>query len=200
MKIYFAPASPYARKVRVLAHETGIHDRIQWLAVDPWSSEELRRINPLGKVPALLLADGRGLYDSTVICEYLDAVAGQHRAFPAVGAARWRALRLQSLGDGLCEALVRRRVELQRPAEQRSEETVSRQGEAIDAAGDVLDAEAERFCETPTIGEMAVGCALGYLDFRCPGQTWRTRWPHLAHWYAGFAQRASMLATQPPAS
>src|SRR5512143_2032868 len=107
MRIYFAPVSPYARKVRVLAHEAGIHDRIHWLPVDPLNSEELRRINPLGKVPALLLPDGRSYCDSPLICEYLDAVSG-HRAFPSVGEARWRALRLQALGDGLCDALVRR--------------------------------------------------------------------------------------------
>jgi glutathione S-transferase len=199
MKVLFTPTSPFARKVRVLAHEAGIHDRIHWLFADPWTSEELRKVNPLGKVPALLLPDGRCLCDSPLICEYLDAVSG-HRAFPSVGDARWRALQLQALGDGLCDALVRKRMETLLPAEHRSEAVLARQSEAVDAACTVLDAEADRFCETPTIGEMSVACSLGYIDFRFPDHQWRPRWPHLAHWYARFSERASMQATVPPAS
>jgi glutathione S-transferase len=196
MRIYFAPTSPYARKVRVLAHEVGIHDRIKWLSTDPWTSEELRRANPLGKVPALLLPDGQCLFDSPVICEYLDAVAG-HRAFPPVGEARWRALRRQALGDGLCDALVRRRVEAQRLSGEQARDVIARQSEAIDAGAAALEAEADRFPEAPTIGEIAVGCALGYLDFRCPDDGWRQRWPRLAHWYVAFSDRSSMRATRP---
>ena len=197
MKIYFAPSSPYARKVRVLAHEAGIHERIHWIEIDPWRSEELRRINPLGKVPALLLPDGRSYCDSTLICEYLDAVSG-HRAFPAVGEARWRALRLQALADGCCDALGRWQAELWQPPDRRSEAVIARQAEAVDTTAATFDGEADRFSEVPTIGEMAVACAVACLDHQRPEYHWRSQWPHLAHWYERFAERPSMRATLPP--
>jgi len=199
MKLRYSLTSPFARKVRIALHELGLVEQVELVVTDPWTEARLRAENPLGKVPALVLENGEGLYDSPVICEYLDFLGGG-RLFPPAGAARWRALRLQALGDGLAEAIVRRFVENRRPAAERWQLVISRQGEAIAAALGALESEsAELAPASPTIGEIAVAAALGYLDLRAPDSAWRAAQPTLARWLAGFAERPSFTATQPPA-
>ncbi|MDJ0951049.1 MAG: glutathione S-transferase N-terminal domain-containing protein [Alphaproteobacteria bacterium] len=198
MKLRYSPTSPYVRKVSVTAVETGLADQIERVQTDPWAAEtDLGASNPLGKVPALITDEGDVLFDSPVICEYLDSRSDTAALFPKEGAARWRVLRLQALGDGILDAAVLRLLEGRRPDELQSVAWADRQKAAIDRALNQLEREADGLDGPVTIGQIAVGCGLGYLDFRFPGDDWRAGRPRLAAWYEGFAQRESMQATIP---
>lgn len=198
MKLYFNPASPYVRKVRVTAHELGFAGEIELISISltPVSpSDALRSSNPVGKIPALILADGSALYDSPVICEYLDALAGGGRVFPAAGAARWTALRRQALADGIMDAAVLARYEeAVRPKELRWQEWVDGQFLKIRTALDALEREKLDTCD---IGTISIACALGYLDLRFPSEAWRTSRPGLTAWLASIGNRPSLVATAP---
>ena len=199
MKLYMNPASPFARKARVVAHELDLTRLIEEISVNPHASEELRRINPLGKIPVLVLNDGSTLIDSPVICEYLNDLGGG-KFFPGTNlwrevSGRWRALTLQALGDGIADAAVARVYEGRRPPELQSEAAIHKQTAVIARSLDAL--ERARFAEPATIGEIALACALGYIDFRLPELEWRTTRPNLHGWFGSFAQRASMQATMP---
>ncbi len=199
MQLYFNPASPFARKVRIAAHELGLSDRIELitLSLTPVSPhDELRSRNPLGKIPALIIEDGPALYDSPVICEYLDAMVGGHRIFPAPGAARWTALRRQALADGIMDAAVLVRYEQAvRPQELRWQAWVEGQLLKIRTALDAL--EREQLQSALDIGTISIACALGYLDLRFAGEGWRTSRPRLAAWLEALGPRPSLLTTAP---
>ena len=199
MRLFFSAASPYVRKVRIVAIETGLDDTIELVPVDVWDeSTDLRAHNPLAKVPALAIDGGPTLFDSAVICEYLDAQGTGAKVIPADGPARWAALRRQALADGVLDACVLARLEaVFRTPEQRSQRWVDRQALAITSALDRLEAEADELGEPPTIGEIAAACALGYRDFRFAGVDWRTTRPRLAAWYEAFRKRPSMRQTEP---
>ncbi|KQP12882.1 glutathione S-transferase [Pseudorhodoferax sp. Leaf265] len=201
MQLLYAPTSPFVRKVMVCAHLSGQAARIQWLdsAAHPVRRDgRIAAHNPLAKVPTLILDDGQSLYDSRVICEYIDSLGGAG-IFPAAGPARWTALTRQALGDGLLDAALLARYELTaRPAEVQwpvwREALLTKVAaclQAIDAAAPELATAA------PTIGEIAIGCGLGYLDFRFPELDWRSSHPAAARWHAGFAQLPAMQATLP---
>ena len=199
MKLYFSPASPYARKVRISALELGLSERIELLPVtlSPVSPHaQLREHNPLGKIPVLLTDSGEALYDSPVICEYLDALAGGGRLWPAAGPGRWQALRRQALADGITDAAVLVRYEQTvRPEALRWNEWIEGQRLKIRTALAVLETES---LEGPfDIGAISIACALGYLDLRFPQERWRDQRPHLANWFAALAQRPSLVATAP---
>ena len=194
MKLYGTPISPFARKAMVIAHELGL--KLQVLP-RPDDAEEFRRINPLGKIPALVLDDGSVLIDSPVICEYLSEYGGG-KFFPGMSlwrqnSGRWKALGLQALGDGIADAIVARVVECRQPAP--NEAHITRHIAAVEAGLDAL--ERTKFAEYPTIGEIAVGCAIGYLDFRLPDLDWRATRPKLSAWYGKFSEYPSMKATAP---
>ncbi|NVK41202.1 MAG: glutathione S-transferase [Oceanospirillaceae bacterium] len=199
MKLYFSPASPFARKVLVVAHEAGMADRIEILGskASPVATDmTIAASNPLGQVPSVLLPDGQPLHDSRVICEYLDSLAGAG-LFPA-GEARWPVLTLQSLADGILDAALLARYETAlRPEPLRWKAWEDGQMRKIQRGLDQLDAEAGGFVDRVDIATIAIGCALGYLDFRFPHFDWRGGRDRLDAWYAGFAQRPSMQATQP---
>lgn len=206
MRLLYAPTSPFARKARISILELGLAGQVELVPTDPWTAKTLRASNPLAKVPVLQLPDGVTLYDSPVICEFLDTYAVMEgirpeagRLFPQRGPQRWRSLRRQALGDGFAEAIIRRFVELRRPAEQRSEAVLARQDAAIEAVLDVLEQEATSLFETPSIGEIAIACALSYYDFRYPEAGWRGGRSDLARWFAVFDARPSMQATRHPA-
>ena len=199
MKLYTNPASPYSRKARIVIRELDLTRLVEEINVNPAASDELRRINPLGKIPVLVLKDGSTLVDSPVICEYLNDLGGG-KLFPGMSvwrevSWRWRALTLQALGDGICDAAVARIYEGRRPPELQSEPVVHKHVAAITRSLDVLDHS--RFAEAITIGEIAVACALGYLDFRLPELSWRETRPNLRDWYENFAQYPSMKDTWP---
>lgn len=199
MQLYSSTASPFGRKVTVSAHELGLAGRIQIrnIRLSPGRPHaELRTHNPLSKVPALITDDGEALYDSAVICEYLDSLAGGNRLFPAPGPARWTALRRQALGDGLAEAAALVRYEqIARPTTLRWQEWIESQFLRIRAGLDALEKES---LDGPfDIGAISLACALGYLDLRFPGERWRETHPQLAAWLATVSGRPSLAATRP---
>ena len=198
MKLRYSPTSPYVRKVSVVAIETGLETRIEREPTDiRVPSDDFHRDNPLGKVPVLITAGGETLYDSPVICEYLDSLHDGLKLFPPPGGARWRALRRQALADGILDASVLARLETLRPASEQSPTWIVRQREKIERGIDALAEEAAMLSGPCTIGQIAIGCALGFVDFRMPELDWRRGRSGLANWYDGFAARASMTETVP---
>jgi glutathione S-transferase len=198
MRLHWSSRSPFVRKVMVVAHEAGVADRIERIptvvALTKPDLDVLRR-NPLGKIPTLLLEDGGVLYDSVVICEYLDGLGGAPRLFPAAGPARIESLRRHALGNGAMDFLLLWRGELGRAApDQRILDNFAAKLAALLSA---LEAEAEELAAGPfEIGRLTIGCALSYLDFRWPEAGWRAAHPALAAWHAGFAARPSVRATE----
>jgi glutathione S-transferase len=197
MKLSYSPTSPYARKVRAVAHLKGLAERIELVAIDTWSvPQSLRAANPLGKIPCLERDDGTSLYDSPVICEYLDQMTPAPRLFPPEGEARWAALRLQALADGIMDAAVERYVEQHRPPDKQMAEWSARQAGAITRALDHLEAwPAELASES--IGTVSLACALGYLDLRFPADHWRNGRAALTVWFEMCANQSWMIATKP---
>ena len=207
MRLRYSPTSPFVRKVMAVAIETGLAERIERIptSVAPTTpNDEVARENPLVKVPALTTDDGLVLYDSPVICEYLDTLHSGAKLFPAAGKARWIALRQQALGDGMLEAAILGRYESVRPKEFLWQDWIDAQLRKVRGAVAALDLEVEAGelgtgSDGVTIGQITIGCALGYLDFRYPGEEWRARARRLAQWYGRFAERKAMQLTVPKA-
>lgn len=200
MRLYFSPTSPYVRKVMVLLHETGQIGDVELVAgsgnpVDPAGAP--LEANPLGKVPALERPDGPALYDSRVISRFLDARAGEG-LYPE-GARLWDTLTVEATGDGILDAALLMVYEGRiRPEELRYAPWVEGQWAKVDRALDALETRWMAHLGGPLdAGQIAVGCALGYLDFRHAARGWRLGRPRLDAWFAGFAARPSMQATQP---
>lgn len=194
MKILFSPFSPYVRKCLVTAMELGLNDRITLLPSNAHPvnrDREIIAVNPLGKVPTFFTDDGQALYDSRVICEYLNELAGGS-LFP-VGAARWPTLTLQSLGDGMLDAaLLARYEDVARPEPFQWADWKAAQLDKIHTSLAALEATPEVLAGRVDIGAIAVGCALWYLDLRFADLGWRDRCPQVAAWYAGYRQRPAM--------
>jgi len=196
VKLFYSPASPYARKVLACAIARGLESRIEKLPCNPNDSPpELLHYNPLSKVPCLVTDDDVALFDSPVICEYLDSRGEALPLFPAHGPARWRALKLQAMGDGILDASVPRRWEMLKPAEEGRAAWIARQKAAVDRTLDALEAEQPH--RMLDIGLIAVACALGYLDFRFAAEPWRPTHPKLAAWFEAFAENPGIALTMP---
>lgn len=198
MKLYTAGASPYARKVRVLILELGLSDRIELQQQAPRdNSTGFFAVNPLARVPTLVTDDGAVLYDSPVICEYLNAI-GEGSLFPPAGAARWDALRRQALGDGLLDTAQPLRGELLRAKELQSTDLIDRHRATVDRALDAMNREPTVASAGPLdIGAIAIACAVGWLDFRFADWGWRSTRPALAAWLAKIETRPSFQSTRP---
>jgi glutathione S-transferase len=199
MKLHWSPRSPYVRKVMVCAHELGLAPRIELVrsvAAMLKPNPVLMRDNPLSKIPTLVLDDGSTLFDSVVICEYLD-VLGAGTLFPATGAAaRWHALRWHALADGLLDTLILWRNERERAAP--LQPLVEAFALKTAAALKVMDDEVPALAGSAfSIGHVGICCALGYLDYRFADSAWRTTAPRLAAWYATQSARPSLQATVP---
>lgn len=195
MKLFFNKPSPYARKVRVVAHEIELIDRIEMVEVDPWSDPpELLSVNPLGKVPALLTDDGALITESTTIAIYL-ATRGFGRRL--IEGERWRVQARAALAQGLIDAAFITVIERRRPAERQWPDWIARQRRAIERLLPTFTpadlADANRF----DLGDITLACGLAYLDFRLGDIPWRTQHPHLAQWLDQVNRRPSMLATAP---
>ena len=199
MKLHWSPRSPFVRKVMIVAHERGLIDRVdcvRTVAAMTTPHAELMRDNPLSKIPTLVLDDGTALYDSPVICEYLDALDGKPQLFPLDRKLRMLALRRQALGDGFLDLLVLARNE--RLREQPSQLHLTSAAVRTAAVLGSLEREADGLTASAfDIGHIAIGCALSYLDFRFAGEDWHKDHLHLANWHAGFAARPSVRETEP---
>ncbi|WP_339489546.1 glutathione S-transferase family protein [Pseudomonas sp. EL_65y_Pfl2_R95] len=204
MTLFYSPASPFARKVLVLLHETGqlptveLFD-VQLSPVSP-SGEVIAR-NPAGKIPALELANGDTLHDSRVILDYLDHQHSGEPLIPRDGANRWKRLSLASLADAVLDAAILIRYEtFLRPEDLHWPTWLNAQQDKIERVLAELETQADTGqLQCFDIASISIACALGYLDFRQPQLDWRNRFPRLASWYAEASQRGSMLDSQPPA-
>ena len=200
MKLFWSSRSPFVRKVMVFAHECGLAGRLECtrtLVAMNKPNTDLLKINPTGISPELLCGfDGSALYDSTVICEYLDSLHDGAKLFPPSGQARWTALRRHALGNNLLDNLMLWRNELQRPQAQQSPETLAAFETKVRNAVAALDREAEALGTDPVdIGHVAIACALSYADFRFSPLGWRTGNGLITRWFDAFAQRPSMVNT-----
>ncbi len=195
MKLLYTGTSPYARKCRVVAIESGLAARVEIVETSPADPKSgLSEANPLHKIPALVRDDSSALYDSPVICEYLDQMGGG-RLFPPAGEARWQALRRQALGDGIMDAAILRRSESQRPQDLRSADWDKLQKTKIDQGLDAL--ETDPMPSGMDIGTITIAITLDYLDFRFRADAWRDRHPKLAEWHKIISQRPSLQSTLP---
>ncbi len=197
MKLFYQTHSPYARKVLVMAHETGLASQLE--VIHQETSPTLRNdtvftANPLGKVPVLFLEDGMALFDSNVICEYLDGLHGGRPMIPPTGRARLHALRVQAMAQGIADAGILVRWETaRRPEALRWPAQAQGQEEKLRASYDFIEREVDLEGQVD-IGQVALATALGWTAFRelLPFADGR---PRLARWYEAFSQRASMRAT-----
>ncbi|MDB5572482.1 MAG: glutathione S-transferase [Hyphomicrobiales bacterium] len=199
MKIHWSPRSPYVRKVMLAAHELGLQDRLErqrTVVAMSSSNADLRADNPLNKIPTLVLDDGLAIFDSYVICEYLDDLAGGGRIIPPRGRERLLAQRLHALGQGFLDLLILMRNERDRADTLRSEPHMKAFADKRAATLEQLEREAPEFARAPFgIGHIAIGCALSYWDFRFGGDPWREAHPQLAAWHATFEARPAAQAT-----
>ncbi len=200
MKLLMTATSPYARKVRSVAIEKGVAHQMKEVLVDPTGEDtsDLLVANPLGKVPALVLEDGRHIYDSTVICEYLDSIDTVAPLLPPAGEKRIDTLVRQALANGIIDAALNSVLERKRAETQRSAFWLSRWQAAIDrAVGSISEGiEPDRV----DLGDLTAAIALLYLDFRLPYIEWRKTYPVMAKWADRMARRPSLSLTAPPAA
>ncbi|MBT3661432.1 MAG: glutathione S-transferase family protein [Rhodospirillaceae bacterium] len=198
MQLHYMPSSPYVRKVCVCAIEAGVDELIERVDTDIRDKESgIRDANPLGKVPAMRLKNGDVLFDSVVICEFLDNINEDSRLFPGYGPERWDVLRQHAQANGIIDAVWIRRREGIRDAAKRSESLMRHQVRAINAALDAFEKEVPAFSENPNIATITLGVAMGYMDFRMPEMSWRDDRPALTDWYMTFSERPSMRDTMP---
>lgn len=196
MQLFYSAGSPYVRKVTVCALLRGLDDRIERISTNPHvSPPELLAQNPLSKVRCLITVEGMPIYDSRVICEYLDSLGTAHPLFPEQGPERTGALVMQALGDGIMDAAVFRRMQQPFPQDEGRQKLGSRAQAAIARALEVLEAAPPQGLRD--IGAVAVACALGYLDFRFGDEPWRDGHPKLAAWFAEVSQHAALTETVP---
>ena len=195
MRVYGTTSSPYVRKVRVAALELGLPVDLEPIDLAEWAL--FGAINPIHRVPVLEFCDGRLMFDSQVICEYLDTLAGRRPPLFPPPPQRWDELKLAMLGNGIMDAAVPRRAEMARPLPQRSPAQLASYERSIRQILDQLEREppASKVFE---IGGICAACALAYLDFRFPGDNWRSRRPLLAGWFETVSARPSMTETRHP--
>jgi glutathione S-transferase len=184
-----AAPSPYGRKVKICAALLGLSDQIKIVEADTNNPDDpLRNQNPLGKIPTLVLDDGTTLFDSRVIVEYLDHLAGGGRMLPR-GAKRFAVLRLQALADGLCDAALVQIYEARwRSEDRRDQKWLDHQAGKVERALAALEADPPNLTKQLHVGHVMTACALGYLDLRFAG-AWRKKHPKLRKWLAKFEER-----------
>lgn len=197
MKLHHSPASPYVRKVMACAIARGLVGRLELVSTNPHvSPPELLADNPLSKVPALVADDGTAIYDTPVICEYLDTLGDAPPLFPPTGStARLAAQIMHAAADGILDAAVARRLNMPHPQDDGRKAYDARQKAAVDRALDVLEKAPPK--GLADIGAIALGCALGYLDFRFPHEPWRETHPALATWFAEVSALPPLAQTVP---
>jgi len=202
MKLFYAPQSPFARKVRAAAIELGLAEQLQleYVEVVPGQPNTAfaQSRNPLRKIPALVTDAGETIFDSTVICEYLDALTGGGVLIPRDMQQRWRVLTNHALAQGMCESVILIRYETWlRPEAVRWSVWVDDHWDKIDSGLDWFEQNGSELSEPVNLAHLALGSLLGYIDFRWPDRGWRYRFPTLCAWFAHLEQRPSFLQTRP---
>src|SRR5687767_10989880 len=201
MLLHWSPRSPYVRKVLIAAHEAGLADRIETVRTVVAAAEpnvELMKENPQSRLPTLRLADGTVIYDSVVICEYFDSLHAGPKLFPGKFPERLVALRRHALGDGMLDTMLMWRGEVLRPAANQSIKHMQAWKLKTNVSVDTLEQEADALAASHfSIGHIAIGVALGYIDFRFPELAWRNGHLRLTTWYETFSARPSVKATEP---
>jgi glutathione S-transferase len=199
MKLWWSSRSPFVRKVMIAAHELGLEDRITLVPAKVHLARADTPVladNPLGKIPTLITEDAGVFFDSPVICEYLDGLAGGGQLFPRESSERLAALRRQALGDGLMELMILWLVERAKPAERQWPDVLGACRAKFTAVADQLEKEAAALAAGPfRIGHVSLAAALAYADFRFSSEDWRRGRPALAEWVALTAERPSLRAT-----
>jgi glutathione S-transferase len=201
MKLHWSPRSPFVRKVMVFSHETGLNERIEKIrSVTSMRKPNLNlmQVNPWSKIPTLITDEGLALFDSDVICEYLDTQHDGPKLHPTDPASRWQALRWRAFGSEMLDALILWRNERERPNAQQLPELIEAFKTKLAAGIRQLEREADALCAAPfAVGHIAIGCALGYIDQRFADLDWQPEHPQLAGWHASFKRRPSVLSTEP---
>jgi len=198
MKLYYSSTSPYVRKVNIIAIETGLDKQIEWVKTNPWLAEDiLTADNPLSKIPTLITDDEKIIYDSRVICEYLDTLHSGNKFHPENSETRWQVLCLQALADGILESGILRLLERKRSAEQQSRDWDNTQKETVERGLDYLENTVSGWGDNLDVGVISAACLLGWLDFRFVNEDWRAERPNLKSWFEQFSKRPSMTKTMP---
>jgi len=197
MKLFYSRTSPYSRKVRLVIHEKGLQQAITSMECNPFDeAPELEAVNPLGKVPTLILDDGSALYDSPVICAYLDTLTPD-RLIPESGRERWNVLRCEALCDGVLDATYNIVMERRRDTRKQSADWIEQWKSQVSRSLNPMEADIDTLPERVSLAQLSLGTALGYLDFRLPDLDWRKQCPTLAAWYGVFCVRDAMQNTRP---
>jgi len=200
MKLMHGKLSPFVRKVMIAAYEKGLADQIEIVSAAVGQGKvnyDLMALNPTGKIPTLISDDGDAIFDSLVICDYLDGLAALPRMVPRDAAERTQALRLNAVADGLLVAGVLGKIEQARPAEKQWPEFMDAQFAKVRKCIEAIDNSVAQQGDRIDIGTVAVVCALGWLDARAPEFGWRSEHPRLAEWYAAWSERDSARRTAP---
>jgi len=199
MKLLSSPLSPYGRKVKITAQMKGVMGEIELVPTDTNKGDDtLNAQNPLGKIPCLIPAGEAAIYDSHVICEYLDTLSAKPKLFPAGGAERFNTLTLGALGDGILDAALLLVYEKRfRPEDKHVQGWIDRQQSKIDRALGQLEKAPPSYGASPDYGHLTIAVALGYLDFRHEGK-WRKAHPRLVAWLDGFAKAVPAFGETKP--
>ncbi len=198
MKLLYSSSSPYARKARMLIIEKDIGDMVELVRANPLDPNNTSEVpNPLSKVPTLILDDGTALFDSPVICGYLDDIGNKPRLMPVDGHVKWRTMRAQALGDGVLDAAFNTVMEMRRTDAEQSVFWIERWKRAIDRALAEIAGDLKNPQELFDLGHITYACALGYLDFRLPEIEWRRAHSGLSRWHEEVSVRKSYTETRP---
>ena len=201
MKLYYSKTSPYSRKVLLMIHEKGLQQVITSVACNPFEeAPELEAVNPLGKVPTLILDDGSSLYDSPVICAYLDTLTSDRliaESGPETNSERWNILRWEALCDGVLDAIYNIVMERRRDTQEQSSSWIEQWKTQVIWSLDHMEANIDSLPAQISLAQLSLATALGYLDFRLSDLDWHNQYPALAAWYDDFSERDAMKNTRP---
>lgn len=198
MKLYYSPASPYARKVRMVAFEAGLFGEIEDVIVDPFSSQSpVFKLNPLGKIPVLLSREQVPLYDSRVICSYLASLSTGNSLNPVAGPDFWMQASEEALAEGLADSCYNLVMERRRPQAEQSSASIEQWAREIDRALQHLNGYFSGDAGPVSMAQLGLAASLGYLELRLPDLLDADRYPGMTAWYRHFDQRPCMLATRP---
>jgi len=199
MKLFYTNTSPYSRKVRITLLEKGLDGDVEYILCNPFEdAAELKSFNPLGKIPTLVLDDDRVVYDSPVICEYLDTLNTNGELVPSSNDARLLVNTWQALADGIVDASYNIVMEGRRDESERSLGSIERWKSSIVDSLKQIERQIGTLPDEITMAQISLAAALGYLDFRLSYLEWRNGQANTAAWYEIFAQRPSVVETQPP--